>query len=181
MTTATEPEQTTAVERAELALRDAVAAGSERRIDRAARALQRARESAARAADRARDRQAAQLRVDEARRARERAAKERRADEVERELRAREPAVSFHLPDGRTVTVRLAGRDQVERTTAIEAVRRLAWAVCNGFQGRVVASRNLGAAAAEADWIGPLLGTSDGLLPATRRNLITVAARAAST
>src|ERR1700730_761853 len=80
-------EELSLIERKEYALRDAVATGDNRRIDKAAKALERARDEAAKQATRAKDKAHAQAAVNAQRIAREAVEHKAKADAAEAVLR----------------------------------------------------------------------------------------------
>jgi hypothetical protein len=159
--------------RAEASLRDAIASGSEKAIDRAGARLVRTREADARRTQRATDREAARLAVEQERRDAARAARKSAADRIERELRKGEPYVVIHAA-GKAITVRLAHEDTLGRGTAVEAVRRIVYQACFRFQDVVTGSRTSLARVPQRDWLAEMLESTAGLLPARKMNLVKI-------
>ena len=141
---------------------------------------------------RARDITAAERKLERDRRAqevRERAAREvatetlaaekleraARADAAEIELRQHgEPRCEIFLGDGRVLTVDLSRVENLERLTAIEGVRRIAWSASLAFANRRAATRHAGAVAPLEDFATPMLGSTAGLLQAFKLGLVSV-------
>lgn len=144
-----------AVESAMYKLRDALASGDERRVDKAAKQLERARESAARESQRAKDRADAEQKVAAEKRDRARAEKKAASDQAEAELREQTPEIVFTC-GGKRVTVRLSVPG-IDAGWANEAARRIVWAITREFSERVVASRNTGVVAPERPWLDELM------------------------
>ncbi len=168
-------EEMTPVEHAELALRDAVATGDRKRVDKAARKLQDARDEVAKQAQRARDIGKATQEANLAAHTKKQAERKLEADAVEAELRATsEPYAAIYDGAGHVVYIDLSVCEIVARQTALEAARRVCFRVSENFQARVAESRNILAVAEARDVITPLLNSGDGLLHAVQRGVVQV-------
>ena len=162
----------TKLEKAELALRNAVASGNTRRIDGAAKRLQELRDEAGRLAARKQDVARAEHAVNRERILREQRARKQKADEIEAELRSTSEVYATVHVNGRVCLIDLSANDQVVRGTAIEAVRRVCLVAANAFQDRLAKSRNKLSLEPGQDVLTPMLVNSHGLLYAAKHNVV---------
>ena len=168
-------EELSLVERRTIALREAVALGDERKVDRAAKALQRARDEESKKTLRERDKARAQHQVNAERQAKADAERRVAADKVEAVLReSGRPYAVVHLGNGQTARIDLSRSEVVERQTACEALKRVALRVSQAYQTRRALTRNTLAVAPYVDVVTGMLDNSSDCLQAARLNLIEV-------
>jgi uncharacterized protein (DUF1684 family) len=170
-------EELSLIERRTIALREAVALGDERKVDRAARSLERARneESESKKTRRAHDKAHAYLQVNAERQAKADAERRVAADKIEAVLRETGlPYAIVHTGTGQAVRVDLSRTEQVERQTAAEALKRVALRVSQAYLTRRTRTRNTLTIVPAEDVITPMLENSSDLLQAHRFGVVEV-------